>query len=332
MSVLGHFAGASVLLIDDTPSNVDLLRIVLRRAGLRNLHGFTDPREAVAQLDQIAPDLVLVDLHMPHLDGYAVLERLREHAGGAYLPALVLTADTTPEAIQRTMNSGARDFLTKPFDANEVVLRVRNLLETRELHQQLRLHNRWLRVQLSDYQRAAQQAPEMFDVERERIARTIDEQALACVFQPVFDLASGAIVGVEALARFAGAPQRGPDRWFAEAARVGLAAELESLAVRTALSALDQLPDPVFLAVNISPAILLSGHLPDGGTDWGRVILELTEHSPVEDYDTLRAATAATSSTAASRPSASATTATASTGSRTSATRAEMQNAYREYA
>ena len=76
MKLLEPFARARIMLIDDTPANLDLLRALLRRAGLQNIHAFIDPREAVAQLETVQPDLVLVDLHMPHLDGYAVLDQL----------------------------------------------------------------------------------------------------------------------------------------------------------------------------------------------------------------------------------------------------------------
>jgi EAL domain-containing protein (putative c-di-GMP-specific phosphodiesterase class I)/FixJ family two-component response regulator len=294
MKLLEPFARARIMLIDDTPANLDLLRALLRRAGLQNIHAFIDPREAVAQLQTVQPDLVLVDLHMPHLDGYAVLDQLRLYADGTYLPALMLTADTNPQAIQRALASGARDFLTKPFDAVEAALRVRNLLETRDLHQQLRLHNRWLQAKLRTRQHDRPDS-DAFRDEYERIRATLDQRRLLCVFQPIFDLTSEAVVGVEALARFPSAPRRSPDAWFAEAADVGLDIDLEILAIDTALTALDHLPDSVFLAVNVSPRTLLSGRL---GADfptqiWPRVVLELTEHVPIEDYATLQTATAA---------------------------------------
>ncbi len=83
------------------------------------------------------PDLILLDLHMPHVDGFAFLERIKPLIGeGDYLPILVLTADITQEAKKRALSLGAKDFLTKPFDTTEVLLRVRNLLETRALHLQ----------------------------------------------------------------------------------------------------------------------------------------------------------------------------------------------------
>jgi EAL domain-containing protein (putative c-di-GMP-specific phosphodiesterase class I)/AmiR/NasT family two-component response regulator len=285
---LDRYADASVLVIDDNSSNTALLQAVLARAGLRNVHAYTDPRQAVEQLDQTLPDLVLVDLHMPYLDGYAVLAHVLTHANGAYLPALMLTADTTKAAIERALLSGARDFVTKPFDAIEVTLRVRNLLETRDLYKQLRLHNQRLRAQVEQLE------TEDLGVRRDRIRSTIEQQQMNVVFQPIIELSTGAAVGVEALARFPGEPRRGPDAWFAEAAQVGLGVALETLAVDAALEFLPALPPHVFLAVNLSPATLLSEDLLRNRPDdvWPRVVLELTEHDPIEDYDALAGVTA----------------------------------------
>ncbi len=133
---------ARILVVDDEPANVRLLERILDRAGYRFIEGATDPRAAVALLDRFQPDLVLLDLNMKPLDGFAVMEQLRARLDdGVYLPVLVLTADVTPEARQRALSGGARDFLTKPFDAAEVLLRIRNLLETRSLHVRLRNQN-----------------------------------------------------------------------------------------------------------------------------------------------------------------------------------------------
>jgi DNA-binding response OmpR family regulator len=99
----------------------------------------------------MTPDLILLDLHMPELDGFAVLEALAKHIRpGTYLRSLVIIADVSPEAKHRALALGAKDFLTKPFDAQEVVLRVGNMLETRRLHLELREQNRTLEVRVRD--------------------------------------------------------------------------------------------------------------------------------------------------------------------------------------
>ena len=131
-------AEARVFVVDDHPSNVALLQAVLARAGLRRIFTETDSRRVLPRLAEVDPDLIVLDLHMPHLDGFAVLAQIREYAPSEYLPVLVLTADTTATASERALSAGAQDFVTKPFNNSEVVLRARNLLETRFLYTSLR--------------------------------------------------------------------------------------------------------------------------------------------------------------------------------------------------
>jgi diguanylate cyclase (GGDEF)-like protein len=140
---------ARVLIIDDEPANVRLLERVLLTGGFTETRGVTDPRDALATFDEMRPDIVMLDLHMPHLDGYAVLAQLRARCSpNEYLPILVLTADTTREARERALSNGARDFLTKPLERTEVLLRTRNLLETRFLHLALKDENKSLEAKL----------------------------------------------------------------------------------------------------------------------------------------------------------------------------------------
>jgi EAL domain-containing protein (putative c-di-GMP-specific phosphodiesterase class I)/AmiR/NasT family two-component response regulator len=292
MAALERFADAHVFIIDDNATNIELLKALLLHAGVRTVSSATDPREALTRLDDMSPDLVLLDLHMPQLDGYAVLQRIVERAAGSYLPVMVLTADARPEALERALVLGARDFVTKPFNATEVILRVRNLLETRYLHVTLRQHNVELRAELGSYQELERAERAALDAERERIQRVISGGEIRMVFQPVLDLATGELVGVEALSRFPADPSRGPDRWFAAAGQAGLGVDLELCAVDAALGALPQLPDDAFLAVNVSPATLVTDRVGDVVSRGvaPRVVIELTEHVPVEDYDTVNAA------------------------------------------
>src|SRR6185312_13292318 len=131
----GALADAVVLVVDDNENNVLLLERLLKRIGIGTVVGITDPRETVIQYQAIEPDLILLDLHMPHLDGVAVLEQLAiVIPAGSFTPVLILTADATLESKQRALAAGAMDFVTKPFEQTEVLLRVKNLLETRALH------------------------------------------------------------------------------------------------------------------------------------------------------------------------------------------------------
>ncbi|HZG43182.1 MAG TPA: response regulator, partial [Longimicrobium sp.] len=125
----------TILLVDDEEANLDLLEIVLKPKGYRSLVRVSDAREAVRTFQSARPDLVLLDLHMPHRGGFEVLADLQALVpDDEYLPVIVLTADITAEARERALASGARDFVTKPFDRTEVLLRVRNLLHTRLLY------------------------------------------------------------------------------------------------------------------------------------------------------------------------------------------------------
>jgi putative two-component system response regulator len=142
---------ANILIVDDQETNVFLLERVLRRAGYDNLASTTDPTRVRALYEAFQPDIVLLDLKMPHMDGFEVMDELSRYISpGEYLPILVLTAEDSPEAKQRALSMGARDFLTKPFDHDEALLRIRNLLETRLLHLKLIDENERLEVRVRE--------------------------------------------------------------------------------------------------------------------------------------------------------------------------------------
>lgn len=135
--------GCAILVVDDEPANLDLLEEFLRAEGYERIVCLADSRRAVAELEAIDADLVLLDLHMPHLSGLDVLAAIQARsAPDGAPPVLVLTADVTTSAKERALSAGARDFVTKPFDGVEVLLRVRNLLEMRVLHRRERAARR----------------------------------------------------------------------------------------------------------------------------------------------------------------------------------------------
>jgi len=142
-------AAAKILIIDDEYANVRLLERLLLAGGFTGARGTTDSREGLRLYDEMKPDLVMLDLHMPHLDGFAVLEQLRSRAAeGEYVPILVLTADSSKEAKEKALSQGAMDFLLKPLQPTEVQLRAKNLLATRYLHQKLKDENKALETRL----------------------------------------------------------------------------------------------------------------------------------------------------------------------------------------
>jgi signal transduction histidine kinase len=126
-------------------TNLRLLERILKRAGCHDVISTTDPREAVAMFQKHEPDLVLTDWMMPHLDGRGLLRGLRDfHGSDDYLPIVVLTADMASETKRKALSAGATDFLTKPFDQMEVLLRIGNLLQSRAAHLRVQEQNTML--------------------------------------------------------------------------------------------------------------------------------------------------------------------------------------------
>jgi response regulator RpfG family c-di-GMP phosphodiesterase len=134
-----------ILIVDDQPANVALLERLLDQGGYTDIASTTDSRDVTRLYQEFEPDLILLDLNMPHLDGFGVMQELAPLIPpGYYMPILVLTADITPDAKRRALSAGAKDFLTKPLDHIEVLLRIRNLLETRLLHLRMASQNQVL--------------------------------------------------------------------------------------------------------------------------------------------------------------------------------------------
>ena len=150
---------ARILIIDDHEANVEALKRILRRAGFTTVNSATDPVDGVALVQGWDPDLLLLDLHMPRLDGFGVLEAIRPRlTDGSYLPVLMLTADSSEETKRRALAGGAKDFLTKPFDPTEVLLRIENLLETRSLYRAIREQNQQLEQRVAERTREVEEA------------------------------------------------------------------------------------------------------------------------------------------------------------------------------
>jgi putative two-component system response regulator len=141
---------AKILIVDDQVANVRVLERMLAQAAFDAVTSTTDPQQAIQLFQELGPDLVLLDLHMPGIDGFEVMRRLQPMIGeGSYVPILVLTADASDAVKKDALAAGAKDFLTKPFDLTEVLLRIRNLLETRLLYRRLEDANQGLEEKVS---------------------------------------------------------------------------------------------------------------------------------------------------------------------------------------
>lgn len=287
------FATSTFLIADDHASNVALLEQILRKAGAADVHSTTDATAVLGMFQELQPDIVLLDLHMPGLDGVEVMTKIRAVlADDDFVPIIVLTADVTADARNVVLTSGANDFLTKPVDRTEVVLRTRNLLHTRALHRAVRDHNIALRREIEERTVVERAATAALAAKRAEIEEVLAGGALHMVFQPVVELGTGRTVAYEALARFDREPSRPPNLWFEQAAEVGLGTELELAAIQAALRELSHIPLEQVLAVNVSPETAVDAGFANLLADFAieRLVLEITEHAGVADYDALHAA------------------------------------------
>jgi EAL domain-containing protein (putative c-di-GMP-specific phosphodiesterase class I)/DNA-binding response OmpR family regulator len=131
-----------IYVADDVAANRALLETILKRGGFSEIHLFPDGSALLDAIEAAEPDLVLLDLRMPTVDGFEVLRRFADRrTTSGYVPVIVLTAETGQQSRREALDLGAHDYVTKPFDASEVLLRVRNLLHTRSLHRTLQNQN-----------------------------------------------------------------------------------------------------------------------------------------------------------------------------------------------
>lgn len=144
MITLNEIRAAKILIVDDREANVALLESILHREGYKSIARTLDACEVCELHRQYNFDLILLDLHMPVMDGFEVMAGLKALALDPWLPVLVVTAQ--PGHLLRALQSGARDFVSKPFDLSEVLMRVHNLLEVRLLHKQLTEYSEKLEI------------------------------------------------------------------------------------------------------------------------------------------------------------------------------------------
>ncbi len=129
---------AKILIVDDENGNIKVLERMLRSVGYKNIATTTDGRIAPDLYQTFHPDLILLDIKMPRFSGFDVINTLREIEQNTYLPILVLTAQYDHEVRIRALESGAKDFVSKPFEASEILARIHNILEVRLLHNSIK--------------------------------------------------------------------------------------------------------------------------------------------------------------------------------------------------
>jgi len=187
---------ARLLIVDDCISTVSMLRNILNRLGFSQIDTVSDSRETRARIAEFNPDLIILDLIMPHLDGFEVMRQLRS-AGSSdtFLPVLVLTSDTTEATRRKALLTGATDLVTKPFNPSEILMRIRNLLQIRFLQLALHAQNQTLEIKVEERTRELREMQQQV-VARERL-RAFGEMASGIVHD--FNNALMSVIGYSEL-------------------------------------------------------------------------------------------------------------------------------------
>lgn len=274
-----------VLIADDEPALRGALAELLAHEDHVLLIGTAgDADEAIALADDAQPDVALVDVKMPAGGGPRAAREIVRVSPATRVIALSAFEDRP--TVLEMLRAGAVGYLVKGTGADELVGSIQRVMQggaslsaeviggiVQELTSQLR------REEIEEEQREAA---------RGEIERFVAGDGLSMVFQPIVDLRTRVMVGLEALARFRSLPLRPPNEWFAEAVRLELGVQLELASVRQALRVLPRIPHDCYLSINCSHRAAVSPELASVLTvDAPRVVLEITEHEAVEDYDAL---------------------------------------------
>lgn len=141
---------ARVLILDDQKLHAFFLKEVLQQQGYKNILCLMDPLKAIPTCKDFKPDLIILDLLMPHLDGFQVMGQLHNFRLEHYLPILAVSADKSTDIRLRALQSGATDFLDKPFENVEIIIKIRNMIELRILHNQIASQNKLLEFKVNE--------------------------------------------------------------------------------------------------------------------------------------------------------------------------------------
>ena len=187
---VANLTESRILIVDDQADNLRVLATVLEFAGYKTVNCLNDSRNILSEYATFQPDLILLDLHMPHVDGIAAMDLLATVIpNDDYLPILVLTGDSTSGAKEKALSHGAHDFLSKPLNRTEVQLRVKNLLETRHLHLQLKAQNLSLEQQVRERTELVDELGRTNQKLRETQAHLIHSEKMAGLGQLVAGIA-----------------------------------------------------------------------------------------------------------------------------------------------
>jgi len=278
-------ADIRVLIADDEKGVREALADLIEASdGMTIVAVAADADEAIAAALRVRPGIALVDVRMPG-GGPKATRGILESC--PHTRVLALSASGSRDTVLEMLQAGAAGYLVKGILPSEVIAGIRHVAvgETPLSAEVAGGVIDRVRAQLDAEKQEHQRQQELL----EQLTIAFDGDGLDMVYQPIFDLETRQVVGVESLARFSLEPKRPPNEWFKTAADLGLATRLEMTAVSRAVARRSQLPPGVFMAVNLSPEALMSpelvGVIPQGFAD--QLVIELTEHTPVLDYQAL---------------------------------------------
>jgi EAL domain-containing protein (putative c-di-GMP-specific phosphodiesterase class I) len=245
----------------------------------------SDADQAIGLAREHRPDVAVLDVKMPRGGGPRAARQIRAASPNTRMVALSAYGDRV--AVVEMLKAGAIGYLLKGTSADDIRQAIRRAVEGQapvdaEVAGQLI-------QELSEQLEREEREGEERRIRIRRIKGVLAGEGLTMLFQPIFDLAHGTLLGAEALARFESEPYRPPNVWFAEAQTVGLGLDLELAAVNEALGVLDELKPGAFLSVNLSPEVAAAPEFAAtlAGLPGERIVIEVTEHAPIGDYQAL---------------------------------------------
>lgn len=275
-----------ILIADDDPEVRSVLIDVIERSDSLELVGVAeDAQQAIELAGRQRPDAALLDVKMPG-GGARAAREIR--ASCPRTAIIALSAHEDARSVQEMLAAGAYNYLVKGTSPQALVEAIRSSVDGQvRLSAQTASHVVSELASRLEHERAADERRAVWE---EQIRSVLEGGGLECVFQPIVSLETGEAVGFESLARFESEPPRSPGAWFAEATTLGWALDLEIAAVQAAIANVDGLPPAAFVALNVSPASIVSPRLLEtiARIPPGRVVVEMTEHAPIADYPTLR--------------------------------------------
>jgi EAL domain-containing protein (putative c-di-GMP-specific phosphodiesterase class I)/AmiR/NasT family two-component response regulator len=279
--------GIRVLIADDeTEVRAALAELISSEDDLELVGAAGDADEAIELAIAKTPDVALVDVKMPAGGGPRAAREICRTSPQTRVLALSAYEDKT--TVMEMLRAGAVGYLVKGTAPEEIVASIGRAMrgQTAMSTEVMGSVVHELSAQLRDQALTREQRQAAVD----RIRRAVAGDGLQILFQPILDLRDRRVVGLEALARFSGPPNRSPELWFREAAGLGLGEDLELTAIRMALRSLDCVPPDAHLAVNTSHRTAMSPRLLDvlSQVDASRIVVEITEHEQADDYEAFR--------------------------------------------